>query len=216
MNSKNEKIGNIAATYLPIQQTCPNSCPLKETICYAGQSFVGIHNARLQRKCASMKSYDIIRKEAREISKNGCKANGKSLRLHVSGDVKTPKMAALLGNAAKKWNGKVYSYTHSWMNIPRENFKDISILASVENISDAKKALRKGYAPALIVEKHPENGKAYTKDGLKLIPCPQQTRGVKCDKCCLCMNDKFLKENKSIITFAAHGAASSRALTVIG
>ena len=213
--SKNRKIGNIASTYLPIAQTCPITCPLRNAGCYAKASFVAIHNSRLQKACSNKSAYDLIRKEAREIISNGASARGKSLRLHVSGDVRTNKMAGLLANAEKHWDGKVYTYTHSWRNISRKSWKNISVLASVENIEDAAKALRKGYAPAMIVEKHPENKRAFIKNGLKLIPCPQQTMEITCEKCKLCMNDKFLKATKSVITFAAHGAAKKRALTVI-
>jgi len=95
-NSANKKIGNIAATYLPIKQTCPNTCSLKDNGCYAQLGHVGFHVSRLETLSKNKYAYDLIRKEAREISNFGPKANGRSLRLHVSGDVRTSKAANLL------------------------------------------------------------------------------------------------------------------------
>ncbi len=212
--SANSKIGNIAATYLPIKQTCPNSCALKETGCYARTSYVGMHVARLESQCEGESAYDLVRKEAREIEAYGPKAKGKMLRLHVSGDARTEKSAALLGNAAEKWNGKVYTYTHAWREVSRSAWKNVSVLASVENIDDAKLAIEKGYAPAIIVSHH-ESEKAYFKDGIKVIPCPSQTKNITCEQCRLCMNDKMLYNQKAVIAFAAHGVSKKKVLTVL-
>lgn len=215
LNSKNTKVGNIAITYLPIKQTCPKSCPLKDNGCYAKNSFVGFTVSRLENKFKDYHGFDIIRKEAREIINNAHLSNGKTLRLHGSGDVRTAKGANLLAKAAEKWKGKVYTYTHSWRDISRKSWGNISVLASVESLADAKLALKNNYAPAMLVENHPENGKAYIKDNLKIIPCPSQTRGITCEQCNLCMNDSMLKNQNAVIAFAAHGVAKKRALKVI-
>jgi hypothetical protein len=212
--TKNRKIGDIAATYLPIKQTCPNSCALKDNGCYAQVGYVGMWMMKLEAKMAGVSAYDIIRKEAREIAAYGPYAKGKILRLHVSGDARTTASVKLLAAAEKKWDGKVYTYTHAWRNVPRKAWGKISILASCESTGEAKEALKKGYAPALTVAFHPGD-KAYMQDGLKIIPCPQQTRGVTCDKCRLCMNDAMLRDQSAVISFAVHGVRKKRALTVI-
>lgn len=216
VNSANKKIGNIAATYLPIEKTCPKTCPLYQSkACYAMGGNVGLQVIRLEKLSKGQSAYDIVRKEAREISAFGPKANGKALRLHVSGDVRSPKAAYLLGVAAKKWDGKVYSYTHSWRNIPRSVWgESISILASCESIEDAKQALERGYAPSIVVDTH-KTDKAYFQDGIKVIPCPSQTRDVTCEQCKLCMKDNVLKEQNAAIAFAVHGSRKKVALTVI-
>lgn len=214
-SSANRKIGNIACTYLPIQKTCPETCTLKDNGCYAQVGYVGFHMRRLETKTSSMKAYDIIRKEAREIMSLGPSANGKPLRLHISGDAKTTKTANLLREASKKWNGKVFTYTHAWRTVPRNAWGNISVLASVENLSQAKEAIDHGYTPAVTVSHHPVNGKAYQKDGVKVIPCPQQTKAVTCNKCKLCMNDSMLYQQNAVIAFAAHGLRKKRILAVI-
>ncbi len=215
LESGNRKIGNIAATYLPIKQTCPSSCVLKDNGCYAQVGYVGMHVIRLQILMDGKKTYDIIRMEAREIAKAGPSANGKSLRLHVSGDARTTKTANLLRDAATKWKGKVFTYTHAWRDIPRDAWGTISVLASVENVKQAKEAIDMGYAPAMTVAHHPSNGKAFYDNGIKVIPCPQQTKEVTCEKCKLCMNDSMLYRQNAVISFAVHGVRKKKALAVI-
>lgn len=214
-DTNNRKIGNIACTYLPIDKTCPDSCALKDNGCYAQVGYVGFHMRRLEKKTENMKAYDIIRKEAREIASHGPNASGKALRLHISGDAKTEKTANLLRDAAKKWDGKVYTYTHAWRDVPRSAWGDISVLASVENLRQAGEAMDKGYVPAVTVAIHPEDGKAYYENGVKVIPCPQQTKGVTCENCKLCMNDSMLFAQGAVIAFAVHGVRKKRMLTVI-
>jgi len=92
--------------------------------------------------------------------------------------------------------------------------KNISVLASCESLSQAKKALNKGYAASIIVSNHISD-KAYIKENIKIIPCPQQTREVTCERCKLCMKDQMLKSQNAVIAFAAHGARKKVALTVI-
>lgn len=218
MNSKNAKVGNIAATYLPVNQTCPESCALKNNGCYAQDGNVGIHNNRLDRLMAAKKlsAYDIVRMEAREITRCGKSADGKALRLHVSGDARTNASAKLLGIAAESWDGKVYSYTHAWREVERASWGRVSILASCENLEQVSQAHARGYAASLVVANHPDDGKAFTIDGIKQIPCPAQTRDdVNCESCKLCMDDQKLLDMKACITFAAHGASRKKALKVL-
>ena len=227
MNSKNAKVGHIAATYLPVNQTCPESCALKNNDCYAQAGNVGIHNNRLDRLMAAKKlsAYDIVRMEAREITRCGKSADGKALRLHVSGDARTNASAKLLGKAAESWDGKVYSYTHAWREVERASWGRVSILASCENLEQVSQAHARGYAASLVVANHPDDGKAFTvdvikEDGskatIKQIPCPAQTRDdVTCESCKLCMDDQKLLDMNACITFAAHGASRKRALKVL-
>jgi hypothetical protein len=222
-NSKNVKIGNIAATYAPIEQTCPDSCKLKDSVCYAQTSFVGIQNARLT-KVARKGRYtalQLAKLEAEAIDQassnprvlSGSKRLG-PLRLHVSGDSRTiggtKKLAAASKRYTKRTGSVVYSYTHSWKIVPRQAWGSISILASVDDLKQAKQALKKGYAPAVVVDSHPEDGKKWQFKDLNVIPCPSQTRNVTCETCKLCMNDDFLKSTNSVIAFAIHGIRKNK------
>jgi hypothetical protein len=74
-----------------------------------------------------------------------------------------------------------------------------------------------GYAAALVVIDFEREG-AYEVDGLKVLPCPEQTRGITCRDCGLCRDDGRLRSAGLVIGFAAHGTggpAVRRRLTAL-
>lgn len=220
LQSKNVKIGEVSATYASIDGSCPTDCMHRGAGCYAQAGNVGIHVNRLNlvnNERSRQDAREGAREEARQIK--GAIAEGndtRPLRIHVSGDCRTPSAAREISKAAEGWKAPVWSYTHAWKTVARENWGKVSVLASVDKAEDLSLAFERGYAPAIVVDKHPENGKAYLReDGVKVIPCPAQTReDVTCVKCGLCMNANKLHGMKAAISFAAHGV-SKRKLTVI-
>jgi hypothetical protein len=217
--SSNKKLGdNVAATYAPIEQTCPSSCQLKNDGCYAQMGFVGIQNARLTRNArkGSLNATALAKLEAKLIDESfkGKQLKKKTpLRLHVSGDVKTKTGVKYLSASARRYiargGGKVWTYSHAWSKLPKSLWNGISVLASCDTIREAKEALKAGYAPAMVVPEF-ESEKAYMIEGIKGIPCPEQTRGVTCQNCGLCMNADKLVQQNSMILFAVHGARSEK------
>jgi hypothetical protein len=171
----------------------------------------------------------IARDEARVID---ALIGARPLRLHVVGDCRTVSAAQILARAAdryikrskahyrgllgrlaaKGWPGMpVWSYCHTWRTIARQAWGKISILASCETRADVAAAMKRGYAAALVVESHPADGKAWVADGVKFVPCPNQTRGVTCRECRLCFDDAALRAAKSVITFRVHGGGKEQA-----
>jgi hypothetical protein len=136
------------------------------------------------------------------------------LRLHVVGDCRTNASARVLGAAARRYSArgnhprtgrKVWTYTHAWRDVKRSSWTDsVSVLASVETAADAKAAMRQGYAAAIVVGEF-ERDNAYPVEGLTVIPCPNQTKGITCRECGLCRDDERLRKNGLVIAFAAHG-----------
>jgi hypothetical protein len=93
--------------------------------------------------------------------------------------------------------------------LPRRAWGSISVLASCENAGDIADARRRGYATALVVPEH--TTKRLYRDGRqKILPCPEQTSGVSCEKCKLCQRDDYLREAGITIAFAAHGSVGSK------
>jgi hypothetical protein len=45
---------------------------------------------------------------------------------------------------------------------------------------------------------------------MKILPCPEQTTGVSCADCKLCMRDDYLRDAGITIAFAAHGSPASK------
>lgn len=227
-NSKlSGKESKVDATYSSIKNSCPSTCMLKNTACYAQQSFTGLTNNRLEKSAGDKNPLQVARDEANAIKNS---YNGKAiplnrvLRLHVSGDSRTVKGTRLINSAVGDWKkrggGACYSYTHSWRQVRRAEWSNVSILASVDNISEVAQARKQGYAPAIVVSEHPSD-KTFKIEGsdTKWIPCPAQTRdNVSCVSCRLCFDSERLFEGNYGVAFAAHGIrrdSLKRRLTVL-
>lgn len=232
-NSSNSKIGGkndkglrTDSTYCSIKGTCSDSCPLKGGLCYAQQSFVGMHVKRLDRLARQHSPLKIARSEAQAIDNcyGGRKIpKGRDLRIHTSGDSITRTGTRLIASAVKRWQkrggNKSWAYTHSWKNVKRSDWGVVEVLASIEKTSQVVEVRKQGYAPAIVVSDH-KSDKAYKLDGsnTSFIPCPAQTRGKTCQECRLCFDTTRLYENNMGIAFAAHGVKVKevkRLLTVI-
>lgn len=208
-NSKNAKLGATSATYAS-QASCPGSCPLQGAGCYAEYGPLGYQTARLNRSPIT-DPMTIALEEAAAIDRL---SGDRLLRLHVVGDCPTPASAQIVTAACRAYaqrgmqprhGKKVWSYTHAWRDVARKDWGQVSILASCETPAQVRRAMRKGYAAALIVPEFASD-KLYSLGGLKILPCPWQTRGVQCYTCRLCLDDTRLRKARIVIGFQAHGA----------
>ena len=203
----------VDATYASIKKTCPDTCSLKNTGCYAQMSYTGIVTRRNDKRAKGESPLDVARSEAKAIDMaygGGAIPFGRALRLHVAGDSRTVKGTRVLNKAIGRWKtrggGSCWSYTHAWRHVPRKEWSNVSILASVEDPKDIAAARAQGYAPAIVVGTFPTD-KAFTVPGsdTTFIPCVNQTRGVGCSDCQLCFKADWLYETNRGIAFQAHG-----------
>jgi len=220
-DSGNRKImgsKKVDATYVSIKTSCPKDCPLMGEGCYAELGYVGITSHRLDDEAKGQSPLDTARAEAKAIdeSYNGKEVpRGRDLRLHVSGDSRTLLGSRVLNRAIGRWKqrggGAVWSYTHAWKHVPREEWTNVSMLASVNHVNEVADAREQGYAPAIVVPEFPGE-KAFQLDGCdtKFIPCPAQTRQVGCTDCRLCFNADRLHEGDFGIAFAVHGVMKNK------
>ena len=219
-DSGNSKIsGNkkVDSTYVSIESTCPSSCSLKEEGCYAKNSFVGFTSKRLDKEAENLSPLQVARAEANAINNSyngGPVPKGRDLRIHVSGDSRTVTGTRIINKAIGEWKkrggGDCWSYTHAWKHVSREEWSNVSILASVDSVKDVAEARAQGYAPAIVVSEFNGN-RAFTMEGsdVKWIPCPAQTKEVSCSSCRLCFNaDRLFRDNMGI-AFEAHGVKKS-------
>lgn len=206
------------ATYVSIKASCPKDCPLMGEGCYAELGYVGITSHRLDDEAQGFSPLQAARAEAQAIDesyKGGPVPTGRDLRIHVAGDSRTIMGTRVLNKAVGRWKerggGSVWSYTHAWKHVPREEWSNVSILASVNHVNEVEAARAQGYAPAIVVPEHPSE-KAFQLDGCdtKFIPCPAQTRGVGCTDCRLCFNADRLHEGNFGIAFAVHGVMKDK------
>jgi len=171
---------------------------------------MGFHTRRLND--SGLSADDVIKNEAAAISDL---PRSVPLRIHAVGDVLTDEHARQLAAACKGRKAPAYTYTHSWETVENTSFGDISVLASCETPDLVKMANERGYAAALVVDQFPTD-RAYELDGLKIVPCPNQTRKITCSECGLCMRADKLKAAGITIGFAAHGGRFKTVLRVLG
>ena len=217
LNSDNRKIGCAAATYVTIEGSCPSGCALRSEGCYAQYGRVGMLSRRLDRFAVGRTPEQLARDEAALI--RFFPTQGRALRLHVSGDCRTAGAAKILGAAAKNWRarrgGPVWTYTHAWRKVPRSAWgSSVSVLASMESAVEARAACEQGYAPALVVAGHGD-GRPFELEGVTWIPCVEQTRGLSCTECRLCLDADRLRDTGTGIAFAAHSSGRGRVLRVL-
>jgi len=215
VQSANQKLGHAAATYVSVEASCPKSCALYGKGCYAQLGRVGLFASRLD--AAARGPVAAARDEAALI--RGSVTEGRPLRLHVSGDCRTEQAAAIVADACLDWRrrrgGPVWTYTHGWRQVARRIWGIVSVLASIESTKEGKAALAAGYAPAVVVEKFPEGGKVFVRDGVQWTPCPEQTRGLSCTECRACFDSERLARKGIGIAFEAHSQRKKKLLVVL-
>jgi hypothetical protein len=211
--SANPKLGPVAVTFVS-QVSCPSECPWYDdgkwgSPCYANNGFQGLITKKLNQGKGDF--MDAAREEANLISKL---SGERPLRLHVVGDCKDLCAAELVAKAAESYRAKraqpVWTYTRAWEHIPRSTWRSVSVLASCETADQVRLALEAGYASAIVVGAFTKST-AYYRDGIKIVPCPQETgRVATCTRCKLCWKDDLLRRAGITIGFEAHGFWASK------
>ena len=201
-SSKNSKIGDMDATWVSIQSTCVD-CTWKEAeVCYAMGGRAALHAAERDEAARANResSTDTSKSEADVIDSaynGGPIPAGRILRIHASGDTSTPEGARFVGTAVARWRKRggeqAYTYTHAWRRVRRREFGSaLSVLASLDNLEDAKGALAAGYGSVTVLVQNEDWARrmVITKSGalvfkfldlkretgtnLKFMPCPAQ------------------------------------------
>lgn len=216
--TQSAKVGKVSATYVS-QRTCPTSCAFLAGGCYAMNGHMSLIATKpLNRNTpADMTAAQIARIEARAIDTLSGRLD---LRLHIVGDSFTETGTINIATAAeafmRRGGRRVWTYTHAWREVPREAWGEVSVLASCETEAEVLEARARGYAAALVVESH-GTPKRHAQGPLQVLPCPEQTRGVQCVSCRLCMDDRRLLATGTVIAFAVHGSpvSKSKAAAVI-
>lgn len=222
LNTANKKLKGCAVTYVS-QDSCPKDCRFLGPGggCYAqyGPMLWGV-TRRLNQATSGgyIRPFRLAQIERRKIlgGLGDPRAIGMPLRLHGVGDCRTNAAAQEVTRGAEVWRrttgAPVWGYTHAWRDVNRASWGRVSILASVERPGDLPLAHRRGYAAALVVAWFPYGPKSYRISvgggAWKVVPCPEQSmpwKGIGCKDCGLCWRDKWLRDNKVVIGFAAHG-----------
>jgi len=121
-------------------------------------------------------------KEASAIARSfkGKAIDGRNLRLHTVGDCATIDAALTVSNAVQhawydRGGGKAWTYTHAATTVPRPAWGNISVLGSIDDLTQLESVLENGYAPARYMAEFPNGKRSFVEQGIRWIPCPAQT-----------------------------------------
>ena len=201
IDSQNAKVGVMNATYAP-QLTCPTSCPFYPEI------FGDVDDIETRLHI------QIQFAEIEAVKIDGLPAD-RNLRVHVVGDASTSISAGILGAAMVRYekrspNGsQAYTYCHSWAEpytVPESAWNGARVLASCESAQQVIKARKLGYACEWTYKEHLSR-KVYERDGINVLPCPNNFNAdVTCNDCMKCADLDLLKSREWVIGLETHGA----------
>jgi hypothetical protein len=221
-STRNAKLGPfVSATYAHIGSTCPRACPLRDAGCYAQQGHMAAHQKRLAPPHPLPdRAAPLVAARAEAAAILRLPRVGQPLRLHVSGDCRTPAAARTLAAAVAEWQagggGPAWTYTHAWRTVPAAAWGSIYAHASIEHPQDVARTVARGYSAALVVADHPSGHTALAAVGAKGVACPAQTHpAATCSTCRLCFDGNKVWGAGSVIMFAAHGSQSHRVRTTL-
>lgn len=190
----NAKLGpGIATMSRPVGETCPTDCPLLGTVCYAErlENFRPTVRAAWRRSIAP--EWGDLAREFRSLP-----PRIKAFRIHVGGDflwagrIDTPYLRDL-ASAIEGTHLPGWCYTHAWRQLGpwRARFESLGVrmYASIHTEREATEAFRSGwrlaYEPGRRL-KPPEMPRELTVAGERALTCPEQRKGIPCDRCGLC------------------------------
>lgn len=209
--------GNVKTGPIPVTMTarasCPDSCALKASGCYAESGMVRMHWQRLESK-----GYTIDQLAGFITSL----PRGQLWRHNVAGDLTGDGInidtAALqsLCDANKGKRGFTYTHAHdtpaNQQAIKRANAQGftVNLSANSPEHADELAALNIGPVVTLVDIDAPTHSK--TPDGRSIVVCPAvRLESMDCAQCQLCQK----VDRKSIVGFPVHGTSKRKAANVI-
>lgn len=199
---RNKKLGRIYSVYAS-NDSCPHTCKLYKTACYAESGHVIMHWRKSSKTLAELLAWI------------GTLPKGSIVRYGVAGDLPGQdteidrESLFAIAKKAKECGVFIYSYTHK--EIDKELFETLKSYGFFLNKScDALAEVDKYCAnniPSAIAVPTDFPDQSITPDGNKIIVCPQQSKkqDLTCADCKLCM-----RERNVTIAFRAHGTYANK------
>lgn len=205
--SENRKTGPIPVSVTE-EKSCPTTCPLKGTDCYAHLGPLGMH----WRKVSKRERGGNFREFCQRVTKF---PSGQFWRHNSGGDLPGKRnrlnktLCLLLARANKDRRG--FTYTHyrpTKHNLPilaRMNEEGFTVNLSADNLTMADQYVKLGLPVTVTIPSDSQAG-LRTPDGNVVVICPAQTQDdITCATCQLCQ-----KQRKSIVGFLSHGVRSRK------
>jgi hypothetical protein len=231
LKSRNEKVGPMPVSTTS-RETCPDSCPLKDSGCYAESGNV----AMLWRALSQTKPGKKFTRGAQKIqsltwsqfcAKVAALKPGTIWRHNQAGDLPGQGDAIDVGALGEligaNYGRRGFTYTHKPITGPHgarnarairsANLQGFTVNLSADNLLEADQLAESGVGPVVVVLPDTVQGNAdiSTPAGRRVSVCPATYRDdVSCATCQLCQR----QNRKSIVGFPAHGASKRKASAV--
>jgi hypothetical protein len=205
-----QKLGFVFRTYRPVGLTCPSECPLLGNGCYAQSGPTSLHQRRAVGGRVS------LREAFRQLP------HGARVRHLVSGDLfqddrpDLEAVAELREAHQARPDVQGWGYTHGWRRLDpyRLNLDNLTFNASCETEAEVRQALARGWPAVMVVPSDHPKRRAY--EGFEAVVCPNQTVGLTCDRCGLCLErDRSRDGRPLVVAFRVHGAQRKRATQAV-
>jgi hypothetical protein len=231
LKSRNSKVGAMPVSTTS-RITCPDSCPLKASGCYAESGRVAmfwnalsetVPGAKFRAGRNNMQSltWTQFAHTVAALPESTLWRHNQAGDLPGRGDAIDVKALSALVDANRGRRG--FTYTHKPVTGPygarnaqaiaAANVDGFTINLSADTLSEADALSALGIAPVVVVLPDSVQGNAdiTTPQGRRVSVCPATYReDVSCASCQLCQR----QNRKSIVGFPAHGAAKRKASAV--
>lgn len=211
--------GNVKTGPIPVTMTarasCPDSCALKSSGCYAESGNVRMHWQRLD---DSSKGYNIeeLAAHIRTIPRNSL------WRHNVAGDLthngRDIDGAALAWIVAANKGRRGFTYTHAHdtaanrLCIQQANNEGFTINLSANSPEHADELAALNIGPVVTLVDIDAPTHSTTPEGRPIITCPAtRSDNINCATCGLCA----VSTRRSIVGFPVHGSSKKKASAVI-
>ena len=218
LKSNNVKTGPIPVTTTEAK-SCPTSCPLKGSGCYAEAGPLGMHWRDVKRGGRGITWAKLV-KAIDNLPEGRLWRHNQAGDLPGVGDaIDGEKLKALVeANRGKRG----FTYTHKPMDkatsrrlVRWANTQGFTVNLSADNLHEADTLASLGIGPVATLLPRLQSGgrgvKLFTPAGRRVIVCPAQTHEhVTCESCKLCA----LADRPFIVGFLAHGSSVRKAEAV--
>jgi len=212
LKSGNKKVGRIPVSTSE-QSTCPDSCKLKGSGCYAETGPLSWHWKKVPDKGMGWEKFIHAIKA---LPDNQFWRHNQAGDLAGDGvNIDKQKLEELV-EANKGLKGFTYTHYKGEQNLDlvrQANDKGFTINLSADHISEVDELVAKGVAPVVVVMPEDFCGIEVTEGGNKVLACPASIGVIKdCNTCRVCQ----ITNRHSVIGFPAHGVRKKQVFNNIG
>jgi hypothetical protein len=213
--SSNKKTGPIAVSTTS-KDSCPSTCPLKGSGCYAESGPLRLHWDAVSdgpwRDKPRGTDIESFISDLKSLPEGTCFKHNQAGDLpHFNGSINAHALG-LIANACAERKLKAWTYTHHDINhygnrslIAAAPTMGMTVNVSAHSQQQAADCHKQGLPTVCIVPKN-ETRKNWEHDGVKFLVCPAQWSEKNCAECKLCS----VADRSCVVAFKAHGTQARK------